>query len=355
VAWRIVAFEPGAALSYVTVMGDRLIATGTSDGGPAAWFSDDGGLGWTRSDLVLPESPAEGAFAHLGTLVATSDRVVVSGSWFLPDGSGDFPPFLLLSEDGGSSWVSTDVDDELLGPFDVIEAGDAGFIGVGFERTGTGLWTSRDGEAWGRLEATGIDGQPQSFAVSSDGRGVAVGFFTDRQTPAFWWSRDLLAWEAVAVDEGDPGLATGVVALAGGYVAGGLKWLPEQRQQDSWAVVWLSNDGRSWLEVPITEAGGWQVSDLAAGEAGVLADIASTVRSDERLVFVPSGTTSVSSSVAIPFRVTGLVALPDGFVAVGRCNSDPCGGSFVAIGTLSESADSQDPTLPPQASASPSG
>jgi hypothetical protein len=356
VSWQIVDFEPGATIADVAIIGDRLIALGQADGLPAAWLSVDGGLGWTRAELVAPEPPAEGAQLGLRAIATTPERAVATAFWVLPDGTGDFPPLLFVSDDAGQTWAPSQVDDALVGPFDVVAAGDTGFLGVGFDRlAGFTLWYSASGDSWVRLETRGLDGQAQTFAVR-DGEGVAVGFGADGRdvTPVFWSSRDLLTWETVTVDETNPGMTATVIAFTEGYAAGGYRWLPEQRQQNSWAALWLSNDGRSWLEVPLTESGGWQVSGLAAGEAGVFASLASTVRSDGRLAFLPSGASAVSS-VVMPFRVDALVAVSDGFVAVGWCYSDPCPGSFVGIGTLSEDTDVPDPTLPPHPSASPGG
>ncbi len=131
----------------------------------------------------------------------------------------------------------------------VLPAG--GFVSVGYVYPGwhPQAWTSVDGSAWtlspmGATEFT----FPVALAVGEDGTIVAVG--RSGKLPLAWTSSDGRAWEprAVAIlgDESVAERMTSVVAMPGGFLAGGSVG-PELFERH--ARFWISPDGGSWQPV----------------------------------------------------------------------------------------------------------
>jgi hypothetical protein len=134
---------------------------------------------------------------------------------------------------------------------DVVGRPEGGFVAVGsVPRDWTpAAWTSADGEQWS-LQPMGTTEYtfPVALAADADGTIVAVG--RSGPLPVAWTTTDGVTWERHGVEilgaEEAAERMTTVVALEGGYVAGGSVG-PELQERH--ARFWTSVDGVSWQPV----------------------------------------------------------------------------------------------------------
>jgi hypothetical protein len=158
-------------------------------------------------------------------------------------------------------------------PFDVAAIGDRlvapGYTFPDFHGV---TWSSIDRQRWSLAELP--PGRTPAFGLaiaSGSGRSVIVGRIGN--DAAAWSSTDGVTWQAVdggsAFVETPETRMTAVVAVPGGFVAGGWAGITNQPGK---ARFWTSSDGRSWVRLadrPAFVDG--RVSAIAATPAGLVA------------------------------------------------------------------------------------
>lgn len=254
------AFGPG-----VVAVGDRFPSVDYGDR-PGVWTSADGAA-WAVSPH--DEAILGGAFSVFMEAVASGPGGLVAvGSTYQGE---DNDAVVFASADGITWQRAAGADGAFGGPgwqgMHAVTAGGPGWVAVGYAASGedwaAAVWTSADGLTWERVshdEALfGGENDQEMFGVIAAGPGlVAVG--VDDDAPAVWLSADGLAWEKVAADgfSSDPAFASTdkvmravAVSPQFGLVAVGyLEWYSEASDsEETDAVVWVSQDGRSWVLV----------------------------------------------------------------------------------------------------------
>jgi hypothetical protein len=137
-----------------------------------------------------------------------------------------------------------------------IVGGAAGFIAWGGLEAGASVFHSSDGVSWDRVETGDLfAGTVIHAAVAYRGGYVAIGAHVPRgplpvggpdgSIAAAWWSPDGRTWQAAATDAGPR--ITQVFAGASGLLAIGAS---ECGSCIAPALVWRSDDGRSWHRLP---------------------------------------------------------------------------------------------------------
>lgn len=345
--------DPDANAWALAEIDGRLVVVGTSPDAPAAWWSDDHGETWLPGAIDLPSSPpTETARTRPHTLAVGPDGLLAIGWW--TDRQGEADAIL-----GSAAWASADgrawtdaplagLDETIL---DAVFGTPDGFYATGIsDLRGESWWFSKDGKAWSAIEPTGINQLmyfPPGIArqgyvnllVNGDMKGAS-------SRAAIYVSTNWLDWDEVYKGEEDGyGLARDVAAFDQGFIAVGQTWDdPDRQYQDGRFTAWLSNDGYVWQQLAVDAAPGTVGGSLAANADGAVAVVDSPSSSGSGAWFLPYAGTP--TTVALPFRVQDIVALPDRFVAVGSCAPTSC-GIVVAIGTPTASAVNAAPTLPP--------
>jgi hypothetical protein len=152
------------------------------------------------------------------------------------DGLGLFPQAIV---EGDGAWVAAGVRCNSLDRQDECEV--------------TTAWSS-DGSTWaltpGRIPLELSSGSAAEGPPVRDAAGGSGGFVMalDSRTDGVdggsaWWSADGRAWEATSLGPGSRPMA--VVRTADGWLIGG----SVTRDDGSFAAVWASSDGRTWVEV----------------------------------------------------------------------------------------------------------
>jgi hypothetical protein len=265
----------------VAAVGDRLVAVGYTfpDFVPVTWTaSQPDRHRWTLAGL--PTTATDGAFAlsiAAGAVAGpTAGRVAVVGhagndatAWTSSDGVTWEPAT------GGDAFVegpATGMTTVVAGPDGFLAGGFAGALNQpGVPR----FWGSPDGRAWSRLSSDGAGptGRVASIAAGPGGF-VAVGTVGPvghPTTSAVWTSADGVRWQRIP---DSPVLGKGAMASV---AAGGPGYVAVGSAMDSAAaLVWLSEDGRTWQLAPaqdsLTYHGlGITMADVIAGPGQLLA------------------------------------------------------------------------------------
>lgn len=375
VAWEavndpaLVGSDAEEVLDVALVEG-RLVAVGATAGAPtgvppvvigrpAVWLSEDGGASWRRvaDDRITPTPPvlAQHERAAMTSVVALER----DGDWRLvAAGPATRIKDLLvwISDDLGESWqLAPDqraLVGETLGTMSVTDRVVALGPGLGrlrgdFDRHfEVEVRLSRDGRRWLRLPqplpVAGGSGANLKGVASHGGRFVAIGSAHDQEGPVLVWnSDDGWSWHQVPPER--HGIPAGVeldavAASPAGLVAAG--------RGGSGTTVWESDDGVRWEETAALPSNPLRILSLAAHDDGRIAAIARmrTGRESTRNLFLVRGHdgewewTQASDE---PLHVTAVVAVPDGFLAVGAVRADDL--SEAAAWTYTGHTDLQEP------------
>lgn len=358
VEWSIHTIDPtlgDAVATDIVVVGDRLVAIGSRNGRPLAWWSDDGGASWTlTTSMAAPSSPpTEGALLTPRSAATWGPRVVVAGIWTDPNTAEALGAVVWVSSDG-RNWKASDLTDALPGvTLDEIVGTSAGFYATGHASRAvpSGWWSSPDGLWWVPLEIGGLPNLatlPPAIAWKGDLLVVAGGYGTGPDPhPGVWAADKGLEFKLVFDDEQKMGLITGVATARYGFVAAGQTVDDSEDQGQSRLAAWISADGRAWQDLGLETPSGTTSMGVAANISGAVIVGWSLDAQSQDLWFLPGGS-GTPSVVRFPFFVLDIVGTPDTFVALGGCSAeDGCSGPMVAIGRASESQEALDPTLPP--------
>ena len=348
--WTTQPFVPGARVMDLTALGDRLIATGSLNNLPAAWYSDDGGETWTAStvdpvvrdqDLGLPGPPhALGQVAERDGLLMALDIYTTSvSSTASPDPVGWTSVW--TSRDLGATWVSSDA---ILGTGGALMSSAGGFVSFGIGPNGLLGWTSADGMQWTHSALTGIDSDAHVIAGASSGSHLVVvgGVAAQKNvgassTPAVWLSNNGIDWTEVQLSPDTLGVAFSAVVTDDGLQVVGITYTadPNAMQQP---VLWTSTDGSDWSarKLPtVTRNPQAAGLGLAVNRWGSLVAVPhyerGTIAAD--MYFIPGGQSREAAEQGLGRQVSALAALPDRFVLFSQCEtSGDCHSPTVSIG-----------------------
>jgi hypothetical protein len=348
--WTTRPFVTGARVMDLTALGDRLIATGSLNNLPAAWYSDDGGETWTAStvdpvvrdqDLGLPGPPhALGQVAERDGLLMALDIYTTSvSSTASPDPVGWTSVW--TSRDLGATWVSSDA---ILGTGGALMSSAGGFVSFGIGPNGLLGWTSADGMQWTHSALTGIDSDAHVIAGASSGSHLVVvgGVAAQKNvgassTPAVWLSNNGIDWTEVQLSPDTLGVAFSAVVTDDGLQVVGITYTadPNAMQQP---VLWTSTDGSDWSarKLPtVTRNPQAAGLGLAVNRWGSLVAVPhyerGTIAAD--MYFIPGGQSHEAAEQGLGRQVSALAALPDRFVLFSQCDtSGDCHSPTVSIG-----------------------
>jgi hypothetical protein len=270
------------ALAAVGASGGTEIAAGGSDGGPALWFSADGGTSWSRAALAGPAALTRAGTGQLAGVAHGAAGWLAVGTTLARAGGP-----LVASSSDARDWT---VSDPIAGAAgrDVVAssvaAGRSGYVIVG-HRPG-----------------------------SLDGGAVA----------AAWYAPGLAGWRAAAIDgSGADQEMNAVTVTAAGYTAVGASGTNP--------AAWVSATGQRWRQLPLPAPAGAARSALdyvaAAGTAIVAAGTEFTGAGASlpfTEVSADGGATWTAVQLPVPdigpgtgTTVTALTAAGGGFTATG--------------------------------------
>jgi hypothetical protein len=119
-----------------------------------------------------------------------------------------------------------------------------------------GVWTSKDGKAWKRLDFARTFGVTTLGDLEGGRQGYIASNLSDQpatNAPAIWLSADGLNWKAVAIPKGeltDAHVGSAYV-LPNGYLLAGWKGAPVGADFETTPAMWFSPDGVTWRETPL--------------------------------------------------------------------------------------------------------
>lgn len=273
---RSIPFEPNSVINDFAVAGTRLIAVGSRNKTPAAWYSDDGGETWTPSSLEGVDPPRPRSSVDLQWVAAYGSTIAALGEWETP-GSVPFAAAAFTSVDAGTHWTAVPTEDV---PRNItgLERSEFGFVS---SPGGATLVTSLDGRHWDQLPT---DPSVRSISTTSEfaaskTRVVISPELRNRESdggilgtiPLFLLYSDGAGWSVV--NRGGDGLAyvRTMFGDTGGFVAGGASYKSFEDVGSFVPTVWDSEDGTRWRERRLSKLPGREVDVVARGGLGMLA------------------------------------------------------------------------------------
>jgi hypothetical protein len=328
--WETAPFaDRGAAFGDLELVGDRLVAVGSIDDEPAAWYSDNGGASWVRASLnfrSLPRAPVD--LRSLRSLVASGTILIAAGSDESVDPHLDH---LWLSRDRGETWTWTrSPTDQIASLTSTAE----GFVMFGlnivtYEERDESFWRSSDGLSWAPVEDEIMISRIRAGPLAEHS-GVAVAAVrTPRdppsaQPPRVWVQRNASPGSETAVME-DPGGIYSVSETASGFVAAGYTgplW------EDHRAAMWVSDDGGSWDAFPMQADSGSIASSTTSNDLGMVIfgwfDVPQwALDFDHQYVWFSPGGTEPAVPQEVGGTIRAFIALHDRFIGLGEtCDNE---------------------------------
>lgn len=226
-----------------------IVAVGRSRSEPVAWTTRDG-VDWERHAVSILGTA--GVAERMTTAVATGDGFVAGGS--VGSELFDRDARFWTSEDG-DAWKPVPDDPAAFADAEVraIATFEGGLVAVGVvgpaqHPTGAVAWTSRDGEAWTRVDEPAFAGSVAvAITAAPFGGVVAVGSTIDRREAVAWTSPDGRHWtrapsESSREHPGGFAWMTDVTAMDDLVLAIG----DYQGLQRGTGTSWVSHDGLGW-------------------------------------------------------------------------------------------------------------
>jgi hypothetical protein len=246
-----------AATGVVPGEGVRVVAVGSSEGRPVAWWSPDGRT-WQRS---LPDPAQFGEDASFADVAADP----VAGGWVAVGAEGG-QAAAWLSPDG-VSWERATVDP---GPgMSRIGATGAGFVAFGTGGGGdpgrdggeeTAAWQSFSGQRWVRAvddpELFARPGAERVVAVVDTGDEVQAVVEREGQGPEVWRSEDGLFWSSAPLVGSDLLPAAGEAGAEAAVALGSAVAMVGTDAKDDGvdAALWFSTGAEAFQQVAHDEA-----------------------------------------------------------------------------------------------------
>jgi hypothetical protein len=350
--WSQGSLPSTAIMRSLSVVDGRIFATGY---GPEAWYSDDGGDSWARSELKLDDvggsSIATTQDLSLGPLTSFHDRLVSLGTRMAgtSGNDADVAGSIWFSDDRGATWT-------LSGATPPVSTGIASdgrnLVAVGRPwRSGSAeIWISSDGTAWNKVDAPDLVGVTIANVAAIDGSFMAVGTredaFRDSPGAVTLTSDDGIHWETTVL--ATPGRLSDVAVQGTGFTMTGD--IGSGDGNYGAALVTSQSDGMRIRQV--ARQIGSISGPVAVGPLGVVIGTQNLgTRFGTQLWFLPGGSTEAATPSDVSFVPVDVVALPDRFVALVSCPPTAlCSGPFqILIGTPQAQPNSSPsaPFIPP--------
>jgi hypothetical protein len=222
------------------------------------------GIRWISAGLVFPQAPtagtAKGSFVtvsvygwsrgYVGFRTAI-DQIpstsVTRVSTFSADGL-HWTTGRPMQVDGLKSWV--DITQVVEGPSGLLAVGRYPGAACGGPATIDALWTSTDGLDWSLVQPSAAFASASVYRVDGGSNGfIASGILKDGKTQAVLLSEDGRSWTQVPLTSPAFGrfVLDGAADFAGGYVISGAV-LKDSGCGQTWVTpsIWSSADGKSW-------------------------------------------------------------------------------------------------------------
>ncbi len=272
-------------LTSVAASAATQVAAGGANGGPALWFSTNGGAAWARADVAGPAAVTKAGTGQLAGVAHGAAGWVAVGATLAGAGGP-----LVASSPNARTWKATVVAGVGggNGAAAAVAAGSGGYVIVGHRAAGTGgqavaaAWYAAGLTGWHGATITGPSAdaaQPDTEmmnAVTASGHGfTAVGAAGTR--PAAWMSADGRTWRQVTLPgpAGAERAALEYVASSGAsIVAAGTEFTASGASRPFAEVS--ANAGATWAQVamPVPAIGpgtGTTVTALTAAGGGFTA------------------------------------------------------------------------------------
>jgi hypothetical protein len=288
---RHVIDNSSGRIKDVVVVSGRIVAVGSADGEPAAWWSSDG-IAWQRA--AIASDPDVGDVWWLGPIIERPGGELVALAILKPVAGA---PRAYVSHDAGASWQrddrirwTDDADWDALGVLTIdVAPGGPGFVAAGtvwpeawaLYLPMAAAWTSKDGLEWSHVTLPPSDSPVMSAdPVRAGGFGTVTvadgavymlgsepgGESTGR--PVAWRSENGLAWEQVNVPASDTDGTVDAIVTSGDdlFLAATLGTEPETLHGQVWSRV-----GRGWEEELTLPAPSWISSLQVISDGRVVA------------------------------------------------------------------------------------
>ena len=205
-----------------------------------------------------------------------------------------------------------DITQVVEGPSGLLAVGRYPGAACGGPATIDALWTSTDGLAWSLVHPSAAFASSRAYWVEGGSTGyIASGILKDGTTQAVWLSADGRSWRQIPLTGPtfDKFVLDGATNFAGSYIVSGAV-LKDSGCGQTWATpsLWWSADGTSWTR-----------SELPGAATANDASITTTKVSDHALVAVASATQVPSRQVWVSHdgRQWKPVASPSGLLGDG--------------------------------------
>lgn len=237
-----------------------------SDSDPATMF--DASFSWSKGQVAFCQSELPDPNADPNATFDENAPYITMTPWVSSDGLSWQRGQPL---DVGGVTDSAVIRDMFEGPAGLLAVGKGAYIDSDIQGDWVdavvGLWTSKDGKAWRRVDFASAFGAPALRGVAASSRGYVSWNLSDQprtNAPAIWLSADGAKWTPVAIRKGDlVGAHVGhVYILPNGYLLAGWSGEPVGSELDTTPAVWFSPDGLTWRETPL--AGAIAVSTMEA-------------------------------------------------------------------------------------------
>lgn len=368
--WTTHPFVLGARAMDMTALGDRLIATGSLNDLPAAWYSDDRGETWRPSNVEPARGDPNGALTgmtHALSKVVERDGVLVAldayssaaaslSSIASPD--ENVRTLAWTSHDNGATWTASA---GIQGSAAVLTATPHGFAALGMDSTRgfVRAWTSTDSAAWIEAEVNGIEANSiltdAAFAGSQvflTGSVSSVDQTRGEPLPMIWQSSDGLHWAATRLGQEGTGNPHQVVSGPSGPVVVGGAISAGSQDATQRPVVWMRSGGGAWSETFLPsgsfDARVAAATNVASSRLGTLVGVrrfATDNSPTDQLWFIPAGRPDHIGEQGLRRQIAAVAALPDRFVVLSQCDANgDCDAPTVSIGIPDDRGQAASPT-----------
>ena len=280
------------------------------------------GIRWISAGPAFPQTPApgtdKGSFATVN--VFGWSRGYVGFRTVIEQGSSLSVTMVPAFSADGLHWTTgrpmeveglesvVDITQVVEGPSGLLAVGRYPGAACGGPATIDALWTSTDGLAWSLVHPSAAFASSRAYWVEGGSTGyIASGILKDGTTQAVWLSADGRSWRQIPLTGPtfDKFVLDGATNFAGSYIVSGAV-LKDSGCGQTWATpsLWWSADGTSWTR-----------SELPGAATANDASITTTKVSDHALVAVASPSRQVW--VSYDGRQWKPVASPSGLLGDG--------------------------------------
>ena len=245
--------DPSASASPAERCPEDLVASGTSGSvdstSSSEWFAwSKGYVAFCQSELPDPSANPSATFNENATYFAITPWRSDDGRSWQPGRPMDVAGL------GDTTWIARMVE----GPAGIVAVARGAYVlddpaTGGFADAVTGVWTSKDGLSWTRVDlvsALGVDALGDVAVGPSGYIASNLSSASASLAPKVWLSADGRKWRSVALGKSAlSGAHLGsAYVLPNGYLLAGWKGVPIGQELDTTPAIWFSPDGASWRE-----------------------------------------------------------------------------------------------------------